>query len=99
MTIRQALRRWFWFLWVGLLAVGVLSQSWRATWLNHMFREVILGFLLFCVCGIFGFGYRCPRCHAVLVHKAHVIGRGGPFACPRCGVSIDEPDDSPANAK
>jgi hypothetical protein len=100
MTIRQVLRLWYRFLWVSLMAVGLLSAGWQATWNNHMVRAAVLGFLFVCVFGVFGFGFRCPRCRAVLVHKAHhILGQSDPFACPHCGVSIDEPRDSPANSK
>lgn len=100
MTIRQALRLWYRFLWAGLIAVGVLGASWHATWYNHVFRAAVLDFLLVCVLGIFAFGFRCPRCRASLLHKAAAITMtGGPFACPKCGVSMEAPRASPDNAK
>jgi hypothetical protein len=32
MTIRHVLRRWYTFLGVGLIAVGVMAGGWQATW-------------------------------------------------------------------
>jgi hypothetical protein len=94
MTIRQALRGWYRFLGVGLIAVGILANGWRATWYNHILRVVVLSFLLVSVLGVFAFGFRCPRCRASLVAKAATIFRGRSFACPNCGVSMDEPATS-----
>jgi hypothetical protein len=100
MTIRHALQLWFRFLWMGVLAVGVLAASWQATWDNHWIRAALLGFCLVCVIGVFAFGFRCPRCRTSLIHKASVIlTKGGPLACPRCGVSMDDPREGPVNAK
>jgi len=98
MTIRQALRSWYTFLGVGLMAIGVLAGGWQATWYNHILRAAVLSFLLVSVFGVFAFGFRCPRCRAKLVHKAAAILKGGPFACPKCQVSVDEPTKSSANA-
>jgi hypothetical protein len=91
MTIRQALRGWYRFLAAGLIAVGVLASGWRPTWNTQTLRVAVLSFLLVSVLGVFAFGFRCPRCRASLILKAAAISRGGRFACPKCGVSIDEP--------
>ena len=100
MTIRHALRLWYRFLWMGVLAVGVLAASWQATWDNHWFRAALLGFGLLCVVGVFAFGFRCPRCRTSLVPKAPaILTEVGALACPKCGVSLDEPRRSSANAK
>jgi hypothetical protein len=99
MSIRRALLGWYRFLWVGLLAVGVLSGSWHATWYNHIFRAAVLGFVLVSVLGVFGFGFRCPRCRSSLVTKAPTILSGRSFECPKCAVSVDEPRDGPAIPK
>jgi hypothetical protein len=100
MTIGRALRLWYRFLWVGLMAVGVLGASWQATWYNHIFRVAVLGFLLACVFGVFAFGFRCPRCRVSLVPKAQaILMPGGRFAWPKCRVSFDEPMDSSSNSK
>jgi predicted Zn finger-like uncharacterized protein len=99
-TIRQALRLWYRFLWMGVFAVGVLAASWQATWDNHSFRAALLGFSLVCVIGVFTFGFRCPRCRASLVYKAAaILTKDGALRCPKCGVSMDEPRQDPANAK
>jgi predicted RNA-binding Zn-ribbon protein involved in translation (DUF1610 family) len=99
-TIRHALRLWYRFLWMGVLAVGVLAASWQATWDNHWFRVALLGFCLVSVIGVFAFGFRCPRCGTSLIHKAAVIlTKDCAVACPTCGVSLDEPREDPANAK
>jgi hypothetical protein len=97
MTIRQLLRRWFRFLWMSLLAVGVLAGSWRAgTWLTYYTRMAVLSFLVVSVMGVFGFGFVCPRCGKSLVLKAAAIFDGRPCACSKCGVSLDEPAKSEA---
>jgi hypothetical protein len=90
-TIRNALIGWFRFLWVGILAVGIVAGSWQATWNNHRLREPVLGFLLISVIGVFAFGFRCPRCHSSLAARAPRILGGRPCECPKCGVSVDEP--------
>jgi hypothetical protein len=96
MTIRQSLRNWFRFLWVGLLVVGILAGSWRVhSWLNYYLRLAVLSFLLITVLGLFGFGFACPRCSKGLALKVPKILGGEPFQCPKCGVSIDEPQRSP----
>jgi hypothetical protein len=96
MTIRQALRGWFRFLGVGLMAVGILAGCWRpTTWFNYYLRIAVLVFLFLGVVGIFGFGFVCPRCRASLVLKAADIFSGGKFACPKCGVQMDEPTNRP----
>jgi hypothetical protein len=100
MTIRQALRGWYRFLGVGLMAVGILAGSWRPiTWTSYYLRMAVLVFLLLAVIGVFAFGFVCPRCRTSLVLKMAAIFSGGKVACPKCGVAMDEPIDSPANAK
>jgi hypothetical protein len=99
MTIRKTLLAWYRFLWLGILAVGVLAGSWQATWDNHLFREAVLGFLLASVLGVFAFGFRCPRCRGSLATRAGKILSGRPCECPKCGVSVDEPRDTAAGAK
>jgi hypothetical protein len=99
MTIRKKLLGWFRFLWVGILAVGVLAGSWQATWYNHLFREAVLAFLLISVVGVFGFGFRCPRCRGSFATRATAILSGRPCDCPKCGVSIDEPRDTVGDSK
>jgi hypothetical protein len=96
MTIRQALRGWYRFLGLGLITVGMLAGSWRpTTWFSYYLRIPVLVFLLLGVVGVFGFGFVCPRCRASLVLKAAAIFSGGKFACPKCGVSMDEPTNRP----
>ncbi len=98
MTIRQLLRQWFRFLWMGLLAVGILAASWRAgTWLTYYGRMAVLTFLAISVIGVFGFGFVCPRCGKSLVLKAATIFEGRQCSCPKCGVSVDEPAKSHGN--
>lgn len=100
MTIRQELREWYRFLWIGLMVVGVAAGSWRAsTWLTYHFRMGVLTFLLISVIGVFAFGFVCPRCRTSLVMKSAQIFSGRPCACPRCGVSMDEPRDNPSSQK
>jgi hypothetical protein len=99
MTIRKTLLGWFRFLWVGILAVGVLAGSWQATWYNHLFREAVLGFLLISVIGVFAYGFRCPRCGASLAIRATAILSGRACECPKCGCSVDEPRDDAADPK
>jgi hypothetical protein len=94
MTIRRRLLGWFRFLWVGILAVGVLAGSWQPTWDNHIFREAILGFLLISIIGVFGFGFRCPRCRGSFVTRTTAIWSGRPCECRKCGISIDEPRET-----
>ena len=96
MTIRQVLRRWFRFLWLGLIAVGILAESWRPdTWLNYYVRMAALTFLAFGVIGIFAYGFACPRCRQSFVMKAATLLAGSPCVCPRCGVSVDAPAKQP----
>jgi|ERR1700733_809620 hypothetical protein len=100
MTIRDELRGWYRFLWISLIAVGILAGSWRpTTWVNYYLRMAVLGFLLISVIGIFGYGFVCPRCRGSLVLKAPTIFSRRPCACPKCGVSIDKPLDATANPK
>jgi hypothetical protein len=99
MTIRKTLDSWFRFLWIGIMAVGVLAGSWQATWENHFFREAVLGFLLISVIGVFASGFRCPRCRGSFATRATTILSGRQCECPKCGVSVDEPRDNPADAK
>lgn len=97
MTIRQALRGWYRFLWAGLIGVGILAAGWQATWLNHIFRDSVLVVLAISVIGVAGFGFCCPRCRTSLATGATRILSGRPFTCPKCGVSMDQPRNSPAN--
>jgi hypothetical protein len=91
MTIRQALRGWFRFLWLGLMAVGILAASWHPhTWLNYYVRMTTLALLASSVMGIFACGFRCPRCRSGLLLKAASIIDGRPCVCAKCGVSLDE---------
>ena len=100
MTIRQALHRWYTFLGVGLMTVGILAECWRPhTWSSYYLRIAVLAFLLVGVIGVFCFGFACPRCRASLVLKAADILNGGPVACPKCGVGMDESSNHPANLK
>jgi predicted Zn finger-like uncharacterized protein len=92
MTIRQALRGWYRFLWMGLLGIGVLARSWQPTWVNHVFRLVVLTFLVVSVVGVVGFGFRCPRCRASFAKNASdILMVRREFSCPKCRISIDEP--------
>jgi hypothetical protein len=96
LTIRRALRGWHQFLFIGLMAVGILAGSWRpTTWFDYHLRMAVLVFLLLGVLGVFAFGFVCPRCRANLVLKAATIFSGGKFACPKCGVGMDEPTNNP----
>jgi protein-S-isoprenylcysteine O-methyltransferase Ste14 len=90
MTLRQTLTAWFRFLWLGLLAIGVFASSWRDNGYNHFLRIGVLTFLIVTVFGLFAFGFRCPRCRISLAPKASHVLRTGPYACPRCGASMDE---------
>jgi hypothetical protein len=100
MTIRHELGGWYRFLLFGLMALGILAGSWRAsTWSNYYFRMAILGFLLISVIGVFGFGFVCPRCRSSLAIRAPTILSGRPCNCPKCGVSMDEPAKSSDNLK
>jgi hypothetical protein len=70
MTIRHELRGWCRFLWIGLIAVGILAGSWRpTTWFNYYLRVFVLGFLFISVIGLFGYGFVCPRCRGSLAIK------------------------------
>ena len=90
LSIRKTLLGWYRFLWVGILAVGIVAGSWQATWENHLLREAVLGFLLISVVGVFAFGFRCPRCRSTLATRAPAILSGRPCECPKCGVNVDE---------
>jgi hypothetical protein len=99
-TIRQAMRGWFQFLGVGLLLVGILARSWRIhTWPAYYFRMAVLVFLGITVLGVFGFGFVCPRCRRSLIVDSPAIFDGRPAKCRRCGVSMDDRNDDPANMK
>jgi hypothetical protein len=89
MTIGHALRWWFRFLWLGLMAVGILAGSWRSH--TYYLRMAILTFLAISVLGLFAFGFACPRCRSSLVMKSAAIFGGRPCVCSKCGVSLDEP--------
>jgi hypothetical protein len=93
MTIRQTLRGWFRFLWLGILAIGVLAGNWHATWENHLFRETVLGFLLISVVGVFAFGFRCPRCRTSFLTRSATILNGRPCGRRHRGMahSVNNP--------
>ena len=100
MTIRQAMRGWFQFLVIGIVIVGILASSWRIhTWVAYYFRMAALSFLVITVVGVFAFGFVCPRCRKSLLGNAPAIFGGRPSKCPKCGVSVDERNDDPANLK
>jgi hypothetical protein len=99
-TIRHSMRGWFQFLGIGILAVGVLASSWRIhTWLGYYVRMAVLAFLIVAVVGVFAFGFVCPRCRKSLFLKSLPILDGHPSNCPKCGVSLDDRNDDPANMK
>jgi predicted RNA-binding Zn-ribbon protein involved in translation (DUF1610 family) len=91
MTIRQTLRAWYRYLWVSLLLVGAFGISWQDNGYNHALRIGILVLLCAAVVTLFAFGFRCPRCRTSLIsNAAHIVTSNAPFACPKCGVSMDE---------
>lgn len=82
------------------MVVGIVAGSWNAgTWLTYYLRMVVLGFALVSVLGVFAYSFICPRCRWTLVTKATTIMSVRPCACPKCGVSLDEPAKNPANQK
>lgn len=92
MTIRHALHKWFRFLWMGLMVIGILAGCWQPhSWLTYYFRMTILTVLASSVIGVFGFGFVCPRCRRSLLMESSKIFGGRPCVCPKCGVSLDEP--------
>jgi len=99
MTIRRALAGWYRFLWVGMMLVGAVGLSWRDTGYNHTFRMSVISLLLVSVFAVFGCGFRCPRCRTSLITRAATILSSSPCGCPKCGVSMDDPRESPANLK
>jgi predicted RNA-binding Zn-ribbon protein involved in translation (DUF1610 family) len=91
MTIRQTLRGWYRYLWVSLLLIGAFGISWRDNGYNHAFRLGVLALLCAAAMTLFAVGFRCPRCRTSLIpNAAHIVMSGAPFACPKCGVSVDE---------
>jgi hypothetical protein len=91
MTIRQTLRGWYRYLWVALLSVGAFGMYWPDNGYNHAVRISVLVLLCAAAMTLFAFGFRCPRCKTSLIpNAAHIVMNGGPFACPKCGVSVDE---------
>ena len=90
MTTRDTLRWWFRFLWLGLITVGVLAESWRPhSWFAYYLRISVLTILGVSVIGAFALGFNCPRCRRTLLMNAGTISSGRPFACPKCGASLD----------
>jgi hypothetical protein len=94
------MRGWFQFLGIGLLIVGILARSWHIhTWPAYYFRMAVLVFLAISVLGVFAFGFVCPRCRSSLLVNSPAIFDGRPTKCGRCGVSVDDRNDDPANMK
>ena len=90
MTVRRTLHWWVRFLWLGLMAVGILAEAWRPhTWFNYYARIAILSFLAIGVIGVFAFGFVCPRCRRSLVMYTTPVFGGRPCACPKCGLSFN----------
>jgi hypothetical protein len=91
MTIRNALRWWFRFLFLGLMTVGVLAESWRVhSWFAYYLRITVLVLLGISVMGAFVLGFICPRCRRSLLMSSGAIFSGRLAACPKCGVGLDE---------
>ena len=90
-TIRQVLIRRYWFAMCGLALVLALGQVWHGTEQTHNFRVGVLYVLGLSLVAIIAFGFRCPRCHALLIIRGASILSGQPMGCPKCGVGMDEP--------
>ena len=73
------------------MTVGVLAEIWRPhSWFAYYLRISVLAILGTSVIGAFALGFICPRCRRSLLTNAGTIFSGRSFACPRCGVSLDE---------
>ena len=73
------------------MLIGVLSWYWRDTGLNHVFRIVTLVLLIVSAAMLFAIGFRCPhRRHSLVKHAPTILMTMAPFACPKCGATIDE---------
>jgi uncharacterized protein with PIN domain len=108
MTIREYLRgrtrliRPLLFAWITLIALSMivfpdLTKRWGVAWvLAWSLPAIAVLYRVFA-------RIRCPRCNASLrsVVNTLINAKARPQIdfCPHCGVSFDEPIESPANAK
>jgi len=99
MTIRQVLIRRYWLAMSGLVLVLALGRVWHATEQTHNLRGGVLLVLGLSLVAVVAFGFRCPRCQTLLVMRGASILSGRPMGCPKCGVGMDEPMDSPGNQR
>ena len=96
MTIRQVLIRRYWLVMLGLVVGAVLGRMWHPTEQTQVIRSGLLQLLGLSLIVFFYFGFRCPRCHALLMIRGASILSGRPMGCPKCGVGMDEPMDRSA---
>jgi hypothetical protein len=98
MTIRQVMARSYRIFLVTVVACALLAAFWLSQ--NQVIQGIVLCFLIMLATALFSWVFRCPRCRTSLIPKLAVILSKRPsVVCPKCGVSLDEPMESPANPK
>jgi hypothetical protein len=96
MTIRQVLIRRYWLVMLGFVVGIAVARLWHPTEQTHNLRIGVFWVLGLSLIVFFYFGFRCPRCHTLLVIRGASILSGRPMGCPKCGVGMDEPMDRSA---
>jgi hypothetical protein len=96
MTIRQVLIRRYWVVMLGFVVGIALAQMWHPTEKTHNLRMGVFWVFGLTLFAFLYFGFRCPRCHALLMIRGASILSGRPMGCPKCGVGMDEPMDRSA---
>lgn len=91
MTIRQILIRRYWLVMLGLVAGIAVGRVWHPTGQMHNIRFGVGTVFALSLFVYLYFGFRCPRCHALLLVRGASILGGRPMGCPKCGVGMDEP--------
>jgi hypothetical protein len=81
---------------LGFVVGIALARIWHPTEQTHNLRSGVFWVYGLSLIVFLYFGFRCPRCHTLLVIRGASILSGRPMGCPKCGVGMDEPMDRSA---